>query len=91
MESQEIKIIEILPDDTNAGIGKCSLGYVFRVRYLLEDGSVQASTQSRRLLRDAKAEVASLPKSPAHPTTARFRDGRLVSVETAYFAFGPVA
>lgn len=88
MGQTEINIVEILPDDTNAGILKTSDGYVFRIRYRLEDGTIEPSTKTKRLLRDAKAEMASLPKVPEDTMAAIYRDGRCVGFRTTFY-IGP--
>jgi len=88
MTNGEVEIVEILPDSTGAGIARTAMGYCYRLEYRLADGTILPSTQSRRLLRDAKAQVASLPKAPEHPTKARFMDGRFVATSTEYY-IGP--
>lgn len=87
-ENSEIPIIEILPDDTNAGIQETAHGYVFRQIYRLSTGEIVPSVSSKRLLRDAKAEVGSLPKAPASPMSAIFRDGQFVATRTEFY-IGP--
>jgi len=87
-ENAEIPIVEILPDDTNAGILKTAHGYVFRQTYRLSTGEMVPSVFSKRLLRDAKAEVASLPRAPTSPMSAIFRDGQFVATRTEFY-IGP--
>lgn len=81
MAYTEVKIVEVLPDDSGAGITKTARGYSFGVRYRLENGEFEPSTETCRLLREAKAEVASLPKRPKYPMIARYDDnGRRVAI-----------
>lgn len=46
--------------------------YRFPIVYVLADGQRVETGDRHRLLRDAKAEQASLPKAPKHPTQAMF-------------------
>jgi hypothetical protein len=89
MNSTEIKIVEILPDDTGAGIGKSGRdGWTFRLRYRLETGDIEPSVKRLSLLRDAKAFVASLPKAPENAMYAIYQDGRFFGIKTSFW-IGP--
>jgi hypothetical protein len=80
----EVKIIQIILDDTESGIQKTRDGYSFKIHYLLEDGTTVSSTQTERLLRDAKKEMASLPKAPNYPTKVIYYNGEFFGLETTF-------
>ena len=48
--------------------------------YKLEDGQEVHTFENKRTLRDAKAELASLPKSPEWFTEAMFTNGEFVGI-----------
>lgn len=59
-------------------------GYLFPTRLVLEDGRVLAGHEGRRLLREAKAAVAELPREPKN-MSAVFNDaGEFVATCTSY-------
>ena len=87
-QRDEITITEIRPDEVTSIAKIPGVGYRFRVIYVLEDGTEEHSTETRRLLRDAKAELMSLPKSPAHPMKACYSDGEFWGTSTSYY-IGP--
>jgi len=80
----EVAIVEYLPDDTGAGILKIDHGYLFRMIYRLETGELVPTTRSKRLQRDAKAFIASLPKLAEHSEHAMFHDGEFVGTRSSF-------
>jgi hypothetical protein len=60
-------------------------GYEFAIVYVLEDGRRLSGHSHHQLLREAKAELASLPKAPKHPTAVQLDDeGAISMVRTSY-------
>jgi len=60
-------------------------GYEFAIVYVLDDGRRIDGHSRHTLLRDAKAELVSLPKEPKHPTSVQLDEaGDLVMVRTSY-------
>lgn len=63
--------------------------YTFRVNCVTEEGSVVEITETHQLLRDAKADLASMPREPKHPTLLIFHDGQYVGRRVTYSLGGP--
>jgi len=90
MDRDEVKIvtIEAAPGATILKLQKGErfnpyAKYTFDVIYVLEDGRRVETTDDHSLLRDAKAELASLPKAPRWEMTAIFDEhGRLSMTST---------
>jgi hypothetical protein len=80
----EIEIVEVLPDDSEAGISKGTSGYNYRFIYRLADGTLEPTVGSKRLLREAKSFISSLPKVPENLTIAIYHDGRFVGTRVTF-------
>ena len=63
-------------------------GYGFPIIYTLEDGRTVESRMSSRLLRDAKSELASLPKVPKGLRAKFSDDGEYWGTVQSYY-MGP--
>lgn len=90
--SEDVKVVEILPDEDTAitkfGPGSYYKGFGYSVVLKLEDGREVHMSQHNRLLRDAKAELAALPKVPEYETFAMFQGGQFVGTEVHYWVGG---
>ena len=81
MASWNIKIIEILAEPGTVPVKfeerspYLRRGYLYGVVYRLEDGQEVHTYASSSKLRDAKAELASLPKAPEWEMQATFKNG----------------
>jgi len=66
--------IERIEMDGDGGIEKTDRGYAVPVVLVIADGRRLPDRIGRRLLREAKEVVASLPQVPEHPTWAVFNE-----------------
>lgn len=76
---EEVKIIEIR-SNLKAGqkpvkqLTYSGMQYTYPVIYVLEDGRTIETTSGKRLLRDAKTDIANMPYVPS-AMSAKFSDG----------------
>ena len=88
MDRTHIKVIEISAEPGTVPVKfeehnpYLRRGYRYGVVYKLEDGQELHTYESSSKLRDAKAELASLPKSPEWRMEAMFRDGEFTGTRT---------
>jgi len=62
--------------------------YVYKTLLTLEDGQKIEWVETKKLLRDAKVAIASLPEIPKYPTSIKFQDGVAVIKSIEYGFLG---
>lgn len=85
---EEVRVV-MLHEASDASIVKgYDKRYHYEVSLELEDGRVFEWAFSKRLLRDVKAELATLPKVPEHEMVVGFENGQPTHTTTSFWIGG---
>ena len=89
---EKVAIVEIhvasAPTKSVTYNDKCRGTWYFEVSYTLADRGSIESRDYKNTKKACVAEIETLPKAPANPMFAIFRDGHFIGTETSYY-IGP--